>query len=85
MQAKEVALSPRRRRTETNWFVALGATEISGIVDRFPNNQKYQKRLAVSTGKRHPPCSNHPFKRLPQLLRFRDILISRLLCKRLRV
>jgi hypothetical protein len=44
MEAKEVALSPRRRRTlETNWFVALGAIEISGMVDCFPNSQKYQK------------------------------------------
>jgi hypothetical protein len=44
MQAKEVALSPRRRRTlETNWFVALDAKEISAMVDCFPNSQKYQK------------------------------------------
>ena len=55
MQAKVVALSRRRRRTlETNWFVALGAIEISGMVDRFPNNQKYHKDCGYQKENWHP-------------------------------
>ena len=65
MQAKEVALSPRRRRTlETNWFVALGAIEISGMVDCFPNIQKYHKDCWYQKEKLTPFRSKAAFNRL---------------------
>ena len=48
MQAKEVALSPRRKRTlETNWFVALGAIEISGMVDVSPIARNTRKIAGI--------------------------------------
>ena len=48
MQAKVVALSPRRKKTlETNWFVALGAIEISGMVDFFPIARNTRKTAGI--------------------------------------
>jgi hypothetical protein len=65
MQAKVVALSPRRKRTlETNWFVALGAIVIFGMVDCFPNIQKYQKDCWYQKEKVTPCRSKAAFNRL---------------------
>src|SRR6516225_6200078 len=89
MQAQEVALSPRRRRTlETNWFVALGAIEISGMVDVSPiarNTRKIAGIKKKTTSLQQPTLQ--PQSKCDEFVTFpaATILISRLQRKRLRV